>query len=875
MIGYPRHFEGDALREIAFPLGGVGAGCISIGGRGELRDWEIFNRPSKGRTPFYAFAGLWTRDEAGVARARVLEGPLQPPYGGAMGLGSQNAPGLRRMESARFSAEFPVAEVLFEDRQLPVEAALRAFGPFVPHDADASGAPFAVLRYHVRNPGPAPVEFAVAHALDNPIGAKPRLPFEQDQTDSRVNSLREDDGALGILMANSAMPAELRPEDGTIALAYLREEGLQAEVRTGWPRTNWWEAPQAFWDAFAIEGRQPKSSERETGTGSIGVRSQLQPGETRAVTFLIAWHFPNRTPRHCGWRAPAGHEDDIIGNWYANRFEGAWDVVSHAAATLPALEPELRSFQEAVRASTVPDVLKEAAMANLSTLVTPTCFRAADGRFHAFEGCFDDLGSCWGDCTHVWNYEVATQNLFPDLARSLRETAFGYPLDEDGAMRCRALLPEGIERFEYAAADGQAGQIVKTYYDWQLSGDDSWLGEMWPAVRRALEFCWLPGSWDADRDGVMEGVQHSTYDIELCGPNPQCQLHYLGALRAGEEMARHLGEDEFAELLAGRFRSGAAWTDANLFNGEYYVQQVRPADASTVLPSLRSPMGAGDLSDPSWQLSEGCLVDQMAGQYLAEIVGLGPLLSEDNLRSALGAIYANNLVDPVRRQDVLQRTFALNDEAGLVVASFPRGERPPRPLPYFGEVMTGLEYSAAVLMLARGMSDEGLACFANIRNRYDGRRRNPWDEAEAGHHYARAMAAWSAMVVLSGFRFSAPRRHLRLRTSGKEPEFRAFWSTATGWGSWSHHEEQTRIEVLHGSLELRTIDASALGPRFRTMLDGQMLTADESSSADLIRFATPLLLVAGSALRLIPDHPDADASLPHTKHQEENRNHEQ
>lgn len=858
-IRYPRRFEGAALREIAFPLGGVGAGCISLGGRGELRDWEIFNRPSKGRSPFYAFASLWAREESGSARARVLEGPLQPPFGGAMGLGSQNAPGLRRMARARFSAEFPVAEVQLEDEELPVETTLEAFGPFVPHDADASGAPLAVLRYEVHNPGPAPVEFAVAYALDNPIGAKPRLPFEQNQSDDRVNTARENGDALGILMANRALPAELRAEDGTIALACLREEGLETEVRTGWPRSNWWEAPQAFWDAFSSEGRQPRPSERETGTASVGARGRLLPGETRAVTFLIAWHFPHRTPRHCGWRAPEGHEDEEIGNWYATRFGDAWDVVTDAAATLPARERELRSFQEAVRQSTVPDVVKEAAMANLSTLVTPTCFRAADGRFHAFEGCFDDLGSCWGDCTHVWNYEVASQHLFPSLARSLRETAFGYPLDGDGAMRCRALLPDGIERFEYAAADGQTGQIVKAYYDWQLSGDDSWLAAIWPQLRRALEFCWLPGSWDADQDGVMEGVQHSTYDIELCGPNPQCQIHYLGALRAGEEMARHLGENGFAELLAERFRSGSAWTDANLFNGDYYVQQVRPSDPSAVLPSLRSPMGAEDLTDPSWQLGEGCLVDQLAGQYLAEIAGLGSLLEADHLRSALAAICANNLVDPLRQQNVTQRTFALDDEAGLVVAAYPQGERPPCPLPYFGEVMTGLEYSAAVLMLARGMRDEGLACFANIRRRYDGERRNPWDEAEAGHHYARAMAAWSAMVLLSGFRFSAPRRHLELRATAGEPEFRAFWSTATGWGSWTRDEEGVRVEVLHGSLELETVDASAV-----------------LAGSGFVRFEPSLTLAAGNALALAPGDRGLNAATAlHTIDQEENRNHEQ
>ena len=45
-IPYPRVFEGRQLKMISFPLGGVAAGSLGLGGRGQLRDWEIFNRPS-------------------------------------------------------------------------------------------------------------------------------------------------------------------------------------------------------------------------------------------------------------------------------------------------------------------------------------------------------------------------------------------------------------------------------------------------------------------------------------------------------------------------------------------------------------------------------------------------------------------------------------------------------------------------------------------------------------------------------------------------------------------------------------------------------------------------------------------------------------
>ena len=191
--------------------------------------------------------------------------------------------------------------------------------------------------------------------------------------------------------------------------------------------------------------------------------------------------------------------------------------------------------------------MKEAASANLSTLVSNTSFRIADGSFQGFEGCGDTTGLGYGTCTHVWNYEVATQFLFPSLARSMREINFGYSTDAKGHMDTRHKLPLRKERRGNAAADGQMGQIVKLYFDWKLSGDDGWMLVRWPAAKRALEYAWQPGGWDGNRDGVMEGAQHNTYDVEFFGPNPLCGIWYLAALKASASMSRAAGDEAFAQ----------------------------------------------------------------------------------------------------------------------------------------------------------------------------------------------------------------------------------------------------------------------------------------------------------------------------------------
>src|SRR5262252_8236697 len=168
-ISYPRVFTGQQLAMIAFPLGGVCAGSISLGGRGQLRDWEIFNRPNKGYSPSYGFPSIWAQTGPSKPVARVLEARILPPYEGADGLGSDNAPGLARLASAKFTGEYPLAHIDFQDSALPVRVSLDAFSPFIPHDPEESGLPVAILRYRVANPSRTAADVAVAFSIDNPV----------------------------------------------------------------------------------------------------------------------------------------------------------------------------------------------------------------------------------------------------------------------------------------------------------------------------------------------------------------------------------------------------------------------------------------------------------------------------------------------------------------------------------------------------------------------------------------------------------------------------------------------------------------------------------------------------------------------------------
>jgi uncharacterized protein (DUF608 family) len=814
-LPFPRTFTGRHLTAIAFPLGGVCAGSISLGGRGQLRDWEIFNRPDKGNAPSYAFPAIWAQAGSGKPVARVLESRIQPPYEGSSGLGARNAPGLVRLASATFTGEFPFARIDFADPALPVRVSLEAFSPFIPHEPDDSGLPVAILRYRVTNPGALPAKASIAWSIDNPTGRTPA-------TDTRLNDHRASARLNGLYMHSPDLPANDALK-GSFVLAALDPGDARVTYLRGWQRDRWWNSPMLYWDDFSADGELGPEPEVRSAVGALCLGRTLAPGAHADYTFLLAWHFPNRTPRRCGWTAPKGEEDALIGNWYTTRFPDAWAAAEYTADRLPVLEQKTRRFSTALRQSTIPGAVKDAASANLSTLVTQVCFRTADGEFHGFEGANDHAGCCHGSCTHVWNYETTTPHLFPSFARSLRATSFGYDLDDAGAIHFRENLPHQQPLWGFAAADGQMGQILHAYLDWRLSGDTEWLRKLWPGIKRALEFAWVPGGWDADRDGVMEGVQHNTYDVEFYGPNPLCGIYYLGGLRAAEEMAHAVGDTASAAEYRRVFDSGSKWIDANLFNGEYYVQKIRGVAKEKIAPSLRSDMGSEDTVNPQYQLGEGCLADQLIGQYLADVSGLGPLVATANIRKTLQSLYRYNYRQTLTGHHTVQRTYALNDEAALLVCDYGKAERPRIPFPYYAESWTGIEYLVASQMLFAGMTREALEIYRNARLRFDGEKRNPWNEPECGHHYARAMSAWSGVVALSGFRFHGGEQSVEIKAP---PGHRCFWATATGWGTFQVTAAGTTIRVEHGSLPVQscTVNGKKSSPA-RTLREGEDLRA--------------------------------------------------
>jgi hypothetical protein len=328
-----------------------------------------------------------------------------------------------------------------------------------------------------------------------------------------------------------------------------------------------------------------------------------------------------------------------------------------------------------------------------------------------------------------------------------------------------------------------------------LSGDREWLSRVWPGVKRALSYA--RQHWDTDGDGILDGRQHNTYDIEFYGPNPLCSIYYLAGLQAVRELAGVMREPALAEECRTAFLASSRRLDEILWNGEYYIQRLANVDAYP------------------YQHGSGCLSDQLLGQLQARILGLGDLLPAGHVRGAIKAVYDHNFRRGFQDHFNCQRTYALNDESGLILCSWPDGHKPRLPFVYSDEVWTGVEYQVASHLIYEGWLEEGLAIVKAVRERHDGTRRSPWDEVECGHHYARSMSSWGLLLALSGFQCSVPVRSIRFRPALDVTGFRTVFCNGKAWGTFEQRQEvrvvRVRIQVDHGILELEKIGLSIPG----------------------------------------------------------------
>ncbi len=576
--GTPEVLRGKELRYVGMPTGGIGAGQLYLGGDGRLWHWDIFNEFIKTGAEHYA-------------KPLTPAAPLTQKF--SLKLGDKIIPLDRDgFSEITFRGEYPVGTVNFSDPAVPLVVKLEAFSPFIPLNTDDSSLPATIFQFTLHNTSAATVEATLVGELENGVCL-----FNRKLDGRLVNRVAKSHGAALLVCSAEAAPeiTAANPTDAKdfVPLEKLSDFGTLALALLGGADEN---------------SGDKKVSFAEKLSGSLGRKLKLAAGESKTMTFVLAWHFPNLSIKE-------GFNN--CGRFYATKFSSAKVVAEYVTKNISRLESQTKLWRDTWYDSTLPFWFLDRTMLNTSILATSTCFRFANGRFYGWEG----VGCCAGTCGHVYHYAHAIARLFPELERDTRERVdFGIAQKPDGAIKFRA------ERNSIPAIDAQAGTILRALREHQMCLDDAFLKRNWPKIKLATQ--WLIKK-DADGDGLIESNQHNTLDTDWFGKVAWLSGLYLASLAGAAAMADEMGDTDFAAQCRRILATGRKNLMEQLFDGDYFINKVDPKH----LDAINS--------------GTGCEIDQVFAQSWAFQVGLPRVLPEKETVTALKSLWRYNFTPDV------------------------------------------------------------------------------------------------------------------------------------------------------------------------------------------------------------------------------------
>ena len=817
-----RTHEKSHLPNIGMTVGGIGCGTVYLSGDGRLYVWDIFHQAHVGVVP---------------NKAKIPEGLENISVGGKF---------VREADGANYISP-PTAD----NQPNPFKQ-----GFTLTLDGDPKPRPLDLTGWEkVAFTGRWPLGLVDYSDPALPVSVKleswtPLIPLATDDSSLPVTLMeytvenRSDKpvkGRLAGLWENPVLILSRQPSGPKPTSRIVRENGRIILLHQA-PADAGTSAGSGDFGTAALTLLGDVSKTETNSTDQLSAGFQLQPGEKTTIRFLLTWHFANmKALPGVGQQVPH----------YTTRFADAAAVAAHVADRFDELRSATMRWVATWNDSTLPQWLLDRSILTTNTLQTTNCHVFADRRFWAWEG----IGCCAGTCAHVWHYAQGVARLFPDLERNLREvTDFGVAINPDGSIRFRA------EAAKTVAIDSQTGIILRTWREHLGSPDRKFLKRVWPAAKRALE--WLVRFDEDGRgglDGLLDGKQHNTLDAEWYGKvHCLCSL-YLASLLAGRAMALEMGDKAFSAKCE-KIHAMGAEKIATLFNGEFYIQDEDPAHAKAI--------GVG----------QGCYIDQVIGQWWASQVGLGRIYDAGNIRSALHSLWKYNFVPEIgsfRRAFTLGRFYAMPNEAGLVMCTWPKGGlrddfKNHWQSAYFNECMSGFEWQVAAHMVQEGaaingtgfndvsgllenpadprsLTARGLAIGRAIHDRYSASKRNPYNEIECSDHYARANASYSLFLAACGFSYNGPAGVIGFDPKVGPDDFKAPFTAAEGWGTFEQKKPpekpwSARLTLARGKLVLNEVALPWLSEGAVVMLGSDKIQAEISKGT--ARFASPVTLHA-------------------------------
>jgi non-lysosomal glucosylceramidase len=716
-VGHPRVDQPmvDDGEWAGVPIGGLGTGSIGRTYRGDVSRWHLEVGQHRfepvAADGFALYVGPAADDDVADRQdaARDRDDP-RAEDGRAIVLSALRPTDLPAwgwdlpIGHGTYHALFPRAWQTFEpdDLELPIRVAGEQLSPVIAGDLERSALPVGVFEWWVENTGPDRQTVGLLFTWADPPGgpdggAAPGRPHETSRADD----------ALGVVLGDPgpSAPTALR---GTMAIAVAAADGWTLSTRAAFDPV----ADTELWADFAADGRLDETTaipaQRDAdglAGAALAATTVLDPGERRSIRFAIAWDLPvvEFGAGRQWWKR-------YTRDW-GRTGTRAWDLARHALAETPAWREAIACWQAPYLDDPVrPDWYKMALFNELYFLVDGGTFWEA-GEVGGPEPDRDDVGRfALLECLDYPFYDTvdvdfyasfALLELYPQLElRGIRDLIAAIPIDDPSIWTIEAsglpaprkvgwTVPHDVGgpaddpfhrpnwyRFQDVSLWKDLGPkfVLQVWRDAVAAGTaagDGLIREAFPTVQRVLHD--LARS-DRDGDGLPEhdGIPDQTYDTwPMRGPSAYGGSLWLAAVAAAEAMARRLGDRESEGRWAGWFERAQVAFDVRLWRGDHYAYDD----------------GAGASSD-------SLMADQLAGQWYADVTGLGALLPDDRVEAALRTIHARNVVG-----------FG-GGRMGAVNGTRPDGTVD-RSSEQSAEVWVGTTYALAAFMLGRGLFDEG------------------------------------------------------------------------------------------------------------------------------------------------------------------------
>jgi len=742
------------------PVGGFGAGTFSRSYRGDFVRWHLKTGVHKYQTVFANQFSVYEKEEGSPKSvAQVL--CACKPSGPALSSWNWSYP----VGAGDYYALYPKSWYDYSAKQLPVHLVLEQFSPILPDNYRETSYPVAVYQWHAANPNPRPVTVSILFSWTNMVGWSRGFShnFKDQINMGNINRFESQDVTWGgrpaqmkgIVFDHLRSGPVTQDWDGQFVIAGLETPGVKISYLTSFiPDTD----GREVWEPFAKSGVLPDNnlnweSAGEPLAGAIAVTFTLKPGEKKTIPMVLAWDFP--VVQFGGGRKWWRRYTNFFGTSGTNGWAIAGTGLRNAAHWSAAIDQWQAPY---INNESLPlwfrgELFNELyVLADNGTIwARPFGSPPATPDSFSYLECFDY--SYYSTLDVLFYGSMPLVKFWPDIDKGLlREFASTVPEQNAQKMlwqwksqqnqayvfrerKRRGALPHDLgtpeedplfDPNQYGWQDVNRWKdlnskfVLMVYRDYVLTGakDTAFLQQTWPAVQLAMQYL---RQFDRTGDGLPQngGFPDQTYDVWIArGDSAYCGSLYLAALRASEEMARQLGHPHEAQKYHALFLQGQKSFISKLWNGEYF----RYDDGSVYRDII--------------------MADQLAGQWYADLTGLGSIVPRSMRLSALHKIYEFNVMK-----------FG-GGEMGAVNGMTPDGKLPSSN-EQAHEVWTGTTFGVASFMLAEGMRKEAFHTARGIyhvvyeKDGYWFRTPEAWDEDGnfRASMYMRPGAIWAMEMV--------------------------------------------------------------------------------------------------------------------------------